>query len=115
MFEELLRVQGVSGVIRFNVFPAFSTPAFHTLVYTADAVVASTFVRGFGLWDWLPLEVGRTAPGAALEGIAPWLSFGVPGFRRLGLSQYGAGGTCPQEINPWERVRALALQAPSCC
>src|SRR5436309_496002 len=115
VFEELLQVQGVRGVTRFNIFPAFSTPTFQTFVYTASAVVASTFVRGLGLWDWLPLVEGGEVQQATLERVAVWLGFGVPSFRRLGISCYGAGRVVPVEINSWERVRALAPQAPSCC
>jgi hypothetical protein len=114
MFAELLQVPGVRGVVRFSTHPAFSTPVFHTFVYMGDAVAASTFVLGLGLWGWLPLREGGEGLGPALDAAVAWLSFGVPGFRRLGLSRYGPGGPCPPEIDRWEKVRALALLAPSC-
>jgi hypothetical protein len=114
MFDELLQLQGIQGVVRFVTRPAFAAPQFGTFVYVDRAVLASLIVHGFGLWDVVPLGVAGESQPSDLERILPWLSFGVEGVQRLAASRYGASWNCPAEIDTWEKLRSLAGQAPSC-
>jgi hypothetical protein len=55
VFEDLLQLEGIHGVVRFVTHPAFAVPQFATFVYADEAVIAAVIVRGFGLWDIVPL------------------------------------------------------------
>jgi len=79
VYEELLKLDTVLGVVRFDVHPAFSEPAFHTFIYGSDAVVVATFVRGCGLWDCLFGPAGEL-PAEWLERVVPWLGFQIPAY-----------------------------------
>jgi hypothetical protein len=112
--DDLLAVQGVCGVIRFTPAPSFDWPQFNTFVYMDNAIVASVMVRGFGLWQVMPLQNGSKVADEVLAQIIPWLSFDIYDFQHLAPSMLGLTGSCPEEISRWEKVRALALGAPNC-
>ncbi len=114
MFDDLLQLEEVLGVVRFGTHPAFAAPQFGTFIYTERAVVAALIVCGVGLWEVMPLGLPGGELPSALDQIVPWLSFGVAPFQRLTASRYGVEGSCPGEIDTWEKVRSLAQQAPSC-
>src|SRR5262245_52947269 len=102
------------GVVRYDAMPFFGTASQHIFVYTRGAVVASCFVRGHGLWDWVPIDRTESLRPELLERVVPWLSFQVYPFQQMGASHYGVEGSCPAEISSWDRVCLLAEQAPSC-
>jgi hypothetical protein len=114
LFDELLQLDGVLGVVRYDAMPFFGTTSQHTFVYTHGAVIASCFVRGHGLWDWVPIEPSGIIHADLLERVVPWLSFQVIRFQHLGASHYGVEGKCPAQISRWDQVCLLAQQAPSC-
>ena len=114
MFDELLQLDGVLGVIRYDAMPFFGTASQHTFVYSRGAIIASSFVRGYGLWDWLAIDPSESLHADFLETVVPWLSFQVPRFRQSGASLFGVEGKCPAEVSSWDRVCSLARRAPSC-
>ena len=115
MFDDLLILESILGVVQFDDIPFFGTMSQHTFVYTPHVLVVSSFVQGNGLWDWLPLTEGGQVDEDLLNRVVPCLSRKVHRFQRLAMSRYGVADRCPSEINSWDKVVSLARNAPSCC
>lgn len=115
MFEDLLaREPEVAGVVRLVIERSFDAPLFHTFIYTPDVVIAGAFVRGYGLWDVVPLHPGGEANPTLIGRAYLSLSIGLAAFRSLARSRGTVVGVCPEVINEWGRVRRFAEQAVDC-
>src|SRR4051794_14370878 len=114
MFDQLLEIPEVEGVIRYAIHPSFEPPKHYTFVFAGNAVVASLIRDGRGLWELLPVDAGTEPRVESLDRIVPLLSLGTGSCQGLiGPSQTGLA-CCPAVINRWEKVRELALQSPPC-